>query len=31
VVGKSGTLRIDLGENEIKKATNQNQTEVKNQ
>ena len=31
VVGKSGTLRIALGENEIKKATNQNQTEVKNQ
>jgi len=31
VVGKSGTLRLDLGENEIKKTTNQNQTEVKNQ
>ena len=30
VVGKSGTLRVDLGENEIKKTTNQNQTEVKN-
>ena len=31
VVGKSGTLRIDLGENEIKKTTNQNQTEVNSQ
>ena len=31
VVGKSGTLRVDLGENEIKKTTNQNQTAVKNQ
>ncbi len=31
VIGKSGTLRVDLGENEIKKTINQNQTEVKNQ
>jgi len=31
VVGKSGILRIDLGEGEIKKTTEQSQTEVKNQ
>jgi hypothetical protein len=29
VVGKNGVLRIDLGENEIKKTTEQNRTEVK--
>jgi hypothetical protein len=31
VVGKNGVLRIDLGEDEIKKTTEQNQPEVKNQ
>ncbi|MHC3129452.1 MAG: hypothetical protein IBV52_05180 [Candidatus Bathyarchaeota archaeon] len=31
VVGKNGILRIDLGENEIKKTTEKNQPEVKNQ
>lgn len=31
VVGKNGILRIDLGEDEIKKTTNQNRTEVKKQ
>ena len=31
VVGKNGILRIDLGEDEIKKTTEQNQTEVKKQ
>jgi hypothetical protein len=31
VVGKNGVLRIDLGEDEIKKVTEQSQTEVKNQ
>ena len=31
VVGKKGILRIDLGEDEIKKTTNQNRTEVKKQ
>jgi len=31
VVGKNGVLRIDLGEDEIKKTTEKNQPEVKNQ
>jgi hypothetical protein len=31
VVGKKGVLRIDLGEDEIKKTTDQNRTEVKKQ
>ncbi len=31
VVGKNGVLRVDLREDEIKKTTRQNQTEVKNQ
>jgi hypothetical protein len=31
VVGKKGTLRINLGEDEIKKAAEQSQTEVKEQ
>jgi len=31
VVGKKGILRIDLGEDEIKKTTDQNRTEVKKQ
>ncbi|MBN1861086.1 MAG: hypothetical protein JW840_06455 [Candidatus Thermoplasmatota archaeon] len=31
VVGKKGILRIDLGENEIKKTTHQDRTEVINQ
>jgi len=31
VVGKKGILRIDLREDEIKKTTNQNRTEVKKQ
>jgi hypothetical protein len=31
VVGKNGVLRIDLGEDEIKKTTEKNRTEVKNQ
>ena len=31
IVGKNGILRIDLGEDEIKKSTEQNQTEVKKQ
>jgi hypothetical protein len=31
VVGKDGVLRIDLGEDEIKKTTEQNPPEVKNQ
>lgn len=31
VVGKRGILRIDLGEDEIKKTTDQNRTEVKKQ
>lgn len=31
VVGKNGILRIDLSEDEIKKTTEQNQAEVKNQ
>ena len=31
VIGKKGILRIDLGEDEIKKTTEQNQTEVKKQ
>jgi hypothetical protein len=31
VVGKNGILRIDLREDEIKKATEQNRTEVKKQ
>ena len=31
VVGKKGTLRINLGEDEIKKAMQKNQTEVKNE
>lgn len=31
VVGKKGTLRIDLGEEDIKKTTEKNRTEVKNQ
>lgn len=29
VVGKNGVLRVDLREDEIKKTTKQNQTEVK--
>ena len=31
VVGKNGILRVDLREDEIKRATEQNRTEVKNQ
>jgi len=31
VIGKNGILRIDLGEDEIKKTTEQNLTEVKKQ
>jgi hypothetical protein len=31
VVGKKGVLRIDLGEDEIKKTTEQNPTKVKKQ
>lgn len=31
VVGKKGVLRIDLGEDEIKKTTSQNRAEVKKQ
>ena len=31
VVGKKGVLRIDLGKDEIKKTTDQNLTEAKNQ
>jgi len=31
VVGKNGVLRIDLGEDEIKKTTEKNRTEVKDQ
>jgi len=31
VVGKKGTLRIDLGEDEIKKTTDKNRTKVKKQ
>ena len=31
VVGKKGILRIDLEEDEIKKTTDQDRTEVKNQ
>jgi len=31
VVGKKGILRIDLGEDEIKKTTDQTRTEVKKQ
>ena len=31
VVGKKGILRIDLGEDEIKKTTDQDRTEVKKQ
>jgi len=31
VVGKNGILRIDLREDEIRKTTKQNRTEVKNQ
>ena len=31
VVGKNGTLRVDLREDEIKKKTEQNQSEAKNQ
>jgi hypothetical protein len=31
VVGKKGILRIDLREDEIKKTTEENRTEVKNQ
>jgi len=31
VIGKKGVFRIDLGEDEIKKATEQNQAEVKKQ
>jgi hypothetical protein len=31
IVGKKGVLRIDLGEDEIKKTTEQNRTEVKKQ
>ena len=31
VVGKKGILRIDLGEDEIKKTTSQNRAEVKKQ
>ena len=30
VVGKNGVLRIDLGEDDIKKTTEQNRTEVNN-
>jgi hypothetical protein len=31
VVGKDGILRVDLGEDEIKKASKQNGSEAKNQ
>ena len=31
VVGKEGVLRVDLGEDEIKKTPKQNASEVKNQ
>ena len=31
VVGKNGVLRVDLGEDEIKKTREQNQSEVKKQ
>ncbi|MGD0072152.1 MAG: hypothetical protein ABSB71_11400 [Candidatus Bathyarchaeia archaeon] len=31
VIGKDGILRVDLGEDEIKKASKQNGSEVKNQ
>jgi hypothetical protein len=31
VIGKKGTLRIDLGEDEIKKTTDQDRAEVKKQ
>jgi hypothetical protein len=31
VVGKNGILRVDLGEDEIKKTAEQGQNEVKNQ
>jgi hypothetical protein len=31
VVGKNGVLRVDLGEDEIKKKTKQNVNEAKNQ
>lgn len=31
VIGKNGVLRIDLGEDEIKKTTEQNRTEAKKQ
>jgi len=31
VIGKNGILRIDLGEDEIQKTTEQKQTEAKNQ
>jgi hypothetical protein len=31
VVGKNGVLRVDLGEDEIKKTSEQNQSEAKNQ
>ncbi len=31
VVGKNGTLRVDLGEDEIKKTPEQKQPEVENQ
>jgi hypothetical protein len=31
VVGKNGVLRIDLGEDEIRRTTEQNQSEVENQ
>jgi len=31
VIGKNGILRIDLGEDEIQKTTQQKQTEVKKQ
>jgi len=31
VIGKKGTLRINLGEDEIKKAMQKNQIEVKNE
>jgi hypothetical protein len=31
IIGKKGLLRINLGEDEIKKAMRKNQTEVKNE
>jgi hypothetical protein len=31
VIGKDGVLRVDLGEEEIKKTTKQNTSEAKNQ